>query len=130
MELKGTEMSELKEIELSKLETFLLARPLCAELDEQHTSDMQKKVQEAAEQAPGLPVVLDMSEVHFLPSLSIGALVSLMRNLKQRQRRFMLVGLQPEVRQTLATCRLDKIFEIYDTVETATQKIRQSTQIE
>ena len=123
MELKGTEMSELKEIELRKLETFLLAKPLCAELDEQHTSDMQKKVQEAAEQAPGLPVILDMSEVHFLPSLSIGALVSLMHNSKQRQQRFMLIGLQPEVRQTLAMCRLDKVFEIYDTVEIASQRL-------
>ena len=56
MELKGTEMSELEEIELRKLETFVLARPLCARLDEQHTTDMQKKVQEAAEQEPGLAV--------------------------------------------------------------------------
>lgn len=123
-------MSELKEIELKKLDTFLLARPQCAKLDERHTSDMQKKVQEAAEQAPELPVVLDMSEVHFLPSLSIGALVSVMHELKQRQQRFMLIGLQPEVSQTLATCRLDKVFEIYETVETASQRIRESTQME
>ena len=119
-------MSELKQIELTKLETFLLAKPQCTELDEQHTSDMQKKVQEAAEQAPGLPIILDMSEVHLLPSLSIGALLSLWRDVDQRQHRFILIGLQLEVRQTLATCRLDKIFEIYDTVETASQKIQRS----
>ena len=118
-------MSELKQIELTKLETFLLAKPQCAELDEQHTSDMQQKIQEAAKQAPELPVILDMSEVHFLPSLSIGALVSLFQDSKQRQQRFILVGLQPEVRQTLAVCRLDKLFEIYETVETARQKIQQ-----
>jgi anti-sigma B factor antagonist len=117
-------MSELKEIELTKEEMFLLAKPQCAELDEQHTSDMQKKVQEAAEKASELPVILDLSEVHFLPSLSIGALVSLFQHSKQRQQRFILVGLQTEVRQTLAVCRLDKLFEIYDTVETATQKIQ------
>ena len=116
-------MSELKQIELTKLETFLLAKPQCTELDEQHTSDMQKKVQEAAEQAPELAIILDLSEVHYLPSLSIGALVSVFQNSKQRQQRFILVGLQPEVRQTLAVCRLDKLFEIYDTVETASQKI-------
>jgi len=118
-------MSELKQIELTKLETFLLAKPQCTELDEQHTSDMQKKVQEAAEQAPELAIILDLSKVHFLPSLSIGALVSLFQNSKQRQQRFILVGLQTEVRQTLAVCRLDKLFEIYDTVETASQRIQQ-----
>ena len=116
-------MSEQKEMELRKLDTFLLARPLCAKLDEQHTADMQGKVQEAAEEEPGLAVILDMSEVHFLPSLSIGALVSLMHDSKQRQQRFILIGLQPEVRQTLAVCRLDKVFEIYDTVETASQRL-------
>ena len=120
-------MSELKEIELKKLETFLLARPRCTELDEQHTSDMQKKIQEAAEQAPEHPIILDMSEVHLLPSLSIGVLVSLLQDTKQRQQRFILIGLQPEVRQTLAISRLDKVFEIYDAVETASQKIQQST---
>ena len=120
-------MSELKQIEITKLETYLLARLRCIELDEQHTSDMQKKIQEATEQAPELPIILDMSEVNFLPSLSIGALVSLMKNAKQRQQRFILIGLQPEVRQTLAICRLDKLFEIYDTLETASQKIQQST---
>ena len=104
---------------------FLLARPQCAELDEQHTSDMQKKVQEAAEEVSELPVILDLSEVRFLPSLSIGALVSLFQHSKQRQQRFILVGLQTEVRQTLAVCRLDKLFEIYDTVDTAIQKIQQ-----
>jgi anti-sigma B factor antagonist len=120
-------MSELKEMELTKLEMFLLARPRCAELDEQHTSDMQKKIQEAAEQAPELPIVLDMSEVHLLPSLSICALVCLLQNARQKQQRFILIGLQSEVRQTFAICRLDKLFEIYDTVETASQKIQQST---
>jgi len=120
-------MSEFKKIELTKLETFLLVRPRCAKLDEQHTSDMQEKIQEAAEQEPDLAIILDMSEVQLLPSLSIGALVCLMQNSKQRQQRFILIGLQPEVRQTLAICRLDKMFEIYDAFETASQKIQRSS---
>ena len=117
-------MSELKQIEITNQDKFILAKLQCDKLDEQYTSDMQKKVQEAADQAPNLAVVLDMSEVQFLPSLSLGALVTLMQNSKKRQQRFILVNIQPEVRQTLAICRLDKLFEIYDTVETASQKIQ------
>lgn len=120
-------MSELKKIELTRHETLLLARLLCAELDEQHTSDMQEKIQQAAEQAPELAIILDMSEVSLLPSLSIGALVCLMTNARQRQQRFILIGLRPEIRQMLAICRLDKLFEIYDEFETASRKIQQST---
>jgi anti-anti-sigma factor len=126
-ELKGIEMSEFKEMELKKHETFLLAKLRCAELDEQHTSDMQKKIQEASAQAPELPIAVEMSDVHLLPSLSIGVLVSLSEKTRHRQQRFILIGLQPEVRQTLAICRLDKIFEIYDTIETISQKIQRST---
>jgi len=118
-------MSELRPIELVNQDKFLLAKLQCAELDEPHAADMQQKTQAAAEQSPELAVVLDMSQVQFVPSLSLGALVTLLQQTKQRQQRFILVGLRPEVRQALALCRLDKLFEIYDTVEAAESRIKQ-----
>ncbi|MHC4521325.1 MAG: STAS domain-containing protein [Planctomycetota bacterium] len=120
-------MSELKPIELASQDMFVLAKLQCAELDEAHASDMQKKTQAAAEESPDLAVVLDMSRVQFIPSLSLGALVTLLQHTKQRQQRFILVGLRPEVRQTFAVCRLDKLFEIYDTVEAAQSRIEQQS---
>lgn len=119
-------MPELKPIELTNQNTFVLAKLQCAELDEPHASDMQRKTQAAAEQSPDLAVVLDLSQVRFVPSLSLGALVTLLQSTKQRQQRFILVGLQPDVRQVFAVCRLDKLFEIYDTVETARCRLQQS----
>jgi len=117
-------MPEVKPIELTSRDMFVLAKLQCAELDEPHASDMQQKIQAAAEQSPDLPVVLDMSQVQCVPSLSLGALVTLLQHTKQRQQRLILAGLQPEVRRIFCVCRLDKLFEIYDTVETASCRMQ------
>ncbi len=84
-------------------------------LDDAAIEQMQRQVTAAAAQQPSQPVVLDMSQVDFVPSLALGALVSLMRRLKQDGHRFLLVGVHPEVRTILAITRLDKLFEIYPT---------------
>ena len=107
-------------------EEILLATIECAEMDEERTKQMQDTVIKAAEAKPKLPVVLDLSRVTFLPSLSIGALVSFLTYFKQLGRRFILVGVQPPIRDMLAITRLDKIFEMYDNADDALEKIRQT----
>jgi anti-sigma B factor antagonist len=94
-------------------------------MDEERTKQMQDSLMKAAEAKPKLPVVLDLTKVEFLPSLSIGALVSFMTYFKQLGRRFILVGIQPPIRDMLAITRLDKIFEMFDNVDDALQHIRQ-----
>jgi anti-anti-sigma factor len=76
-------------------------------------------VASAAAQHPKLPVILDLTQVNYVPSMALGTLVMLMRQLKNSNQRFVLVGLQPEVRTVLAITRLDKLFEIHPTMEAA-----------
>jgi anti-anti-sigma factor len=109
-------MSEIKEIKIESSNEMIIAELQCSDMDEQHTTDMQEKISATAEQTQ-LPVVLDMSKVEFMPSLSLGALISIMQNLKRNDQRFILAGLQPKVRETLTACRLDKLFEIFDSVD-------------
>jgi anti-sigma B factor antagonist len=118
-------MPDLKPTEVTIQERFILVRPQCSELDEPHASDMQEKIQTAREQTPDRAVVLDLSQVRLVPSLSLGALVTLLQSAKQRQQRFILVGLQPAVRETFAVCRLDKLFEIHDTAEAAGKRLQE-----
>jgi anti-anti-sigma factor len=68
----------------------------------------------AGAEAPELPVLLDLTKVHFMPSLSLGGLVQLLRDFKARGQRLVLTGLQPIVRDTMAITRLDRLFEIQD----------------
>lgn len=94
------------------------------ELDDLASEQMQRDVSAAAAQKPGLPVVLDLSRVEYVPSLALGALVSLLRRLKGDGRRLLLVGIHPEVRATLAVTRLDKLFEIRTSLEEALNHLR------
>ena len=120
-------MSDLIEISVVVEDELISAELQCEELDEPHAQNMQGKVKEACEQTPQLPVVLEMSKVTFLPSLSLGALVTLLQTMKQMKRRLILAGIQPNVRQTLTICRLSKLFEICESIDEARTKISQAS---
>lgn len=117
-------MSELNEAKISTMDSHILVALQCAKLDEEHTQDLQAKVSAAADQSPEIPVIIDMSAVGFMPSLSIGALVAILQQTKQRNQRFILTSLDETVRQVLAMCRLDKLFEIHDSPQAAIQKLQ------
>jgi anti-anti-sigma factor len=95
----------------------------CA-LDDLTVSQMQDEVLAAAALRRPAPVVLDLSNVTYIPSLGLGALVGLMRQLKQHGHRFVLVSLHPDVRATLALTRLDKLFEIHPRFEDAWSRLQ------
>lgn len=64
-------------------------------------------------------VVVDLSGVDFLDSAGVGVLVGLFKNARLRGGRARFCGLTPGVRSVLQIIQLDRIFEIYDDVETA-----------
>ena len=112
-------MSEQEVISIQPHEEVIWAKIMHAQMDEELTTKMQQQVNEAAEKSRKLPVALDLSEVEFFPSLSLGALVTIMSELKKHQQRLVLVGIQPPIRGALAVTRLDKLFEIYEDVDEA-----------
>jgi anti-anti-sigma factor len=116
-------MSQSPEIVIETTEGLILCTIECTQMDDEHAKTMLTEVSKAAEQTPVLPVVLDMSKVEILLSISIGVLVALLQQFKAEGRRFMLAGLQPRVRETLAICRLDKLFDICDSVDDARSRL-------
>ncbi len=96
-------------------------------LDEATIQQLRTAVGAAAAQQSNLPVILDMSNVSFVPSSALGALVALVGSLKKDTRRFIFVGLQPEVRVTLAITHLDKLLENYPRFEDALDRLRSGT---
>jgi anti-sigma B factor antagonist len=96
-------------------------------LDDATIEQMQADVATAAAQRPKLPVILDMANVSFVPSTGLGALVGLMRSLKKEGRRFILVGLQPDLRTVLAITHLDKLLEIQPGFDDALNRLRTVT---
>ncbi len=101
-----------------------------SDLDDAALTQLQVDVSAAAAQQPKLPVLLDLSQVRFIPSLGLGTLVMLMRNLKKNNQRLLLVGVQSDVRTVFAITRLDKLFEMHASVEAALSHLRNASQVE
>lgn len=64
-------------------------------------------------------LVIDLSQVQFIDSSGLGALLSGYKNANLCARGFALVGLQPLVKSMFELTRLHSVFEIYPSMEEA-----------
>lgn len=64
-------------------------------------------------------LIIDLSNVRFVDSSGLGALVSGFKNASAREGNLKLCGLQPQVRSMFELTRLHRVFEIFTTVEEA-----------
>ena len=64
-----------------------------------------------------LPVLLDLSNVTFVPSMTLGALIEIAHRCKSQQRRLVLVGVTPSVQAVFTISALTNFFEFCDCVE-------------
>ena len=106
---------------------IVLAVVECERMDDDNTHVIEAEVSAVAAQADQLPVVLDLSKLEFMPSLSLGTLVNLQRECKKRKQRFILTGLHGAVRSSFAITRLDKLFDICDSVDDALRLVGASS---
>ena len=67
---------------------------------------------------PAERVILDLSEVEFLDSSGLGAVVGSMKHLG-RSRRLDLAALTPTVEKVFRITRMDRVFRIFPTIEDA-----------
>lgn len=63
-------------------------------------------------------VILDLSKVEFIDSSGLGAIVASMKHLGQA-RKLVLAGLTPTVEKVFRLTRMDSVFGVFSTVETA-----------
>jgi anti-sigma B factor antagonist len=104
----------------------LVAVVNAAELDERLTRSMEAEVRARAGESRELALILDLGAVEYLPSVSLGALVTISSDCKRHGQRFVMAGVQPKIREALALTRLDKLFEIADSVDAAAASVQQS----
>lgn len=85
---------------------------------------LAKGIERLLEEQDARHILLDFTEVEFMPSSMLGRLLQLRQEVAAKQGTFGLVGLSSAIRQVLATTRLDRFFEIYPSVEKALKKFR------
>ena len=68
-------------------------------------------------------VVLDLSKVDFIDSSGLGAIVAAMKNMGA-ERRLALAGLTPTVERVFKLTRMDSVFSVFPTLESALVELR------
>lgn len=82
--------------------------------------DMTALIESGASQ-----LIVDFSEVSFVDSSGLGALVGVLKKIGHRGD-IAVCGLNADVQQMFQICRMDKVFKIYGTVDTAVQKMAEN----
>ncbi|MEO0401646.1 MAG: STAS domain-containing protein [Pseudomonadota bacterium] len=68
-------------------------------------------------------VILDLSEVDFIDSSGLGAIVASMKNMGQ-SRTLALAGLTPTVDKVFRLTRMDSVFSVFPTLDGALTELR------
>lgn len=101
----------------------VVARVLTPKITEREADIVSSEIGEAA-QASGWRVAVDMTEVGFLASAGIGALVNLHQQAKQSGGKMVVFGLNDQLAQVLKISRLDKLFPIKPDLDSASKLIK------
>jgi anti-sigma B factor antagonist len=81
-------------------------------LDEVTISNLADQLLALAEQVPPRNVILNLGNVEFLNSTTLGVLLLLRHRLREAEKQLRLHNLQPQIADVFAVSRLDRIFEI------------------
>jgi anti-anti-sigma factor len=116
-------MSEKSSISVEQRPEAVIIHVLAHDLDENNIVGLRSGITDALAASPPLPFIVDMANVKFVPSLTLGALVRLVNEFRTRRQRLIFVCLQPTVRQVITITRLDRILEIMDDVGAAVRSV-------
>ena len=64
-------------------------------------------------------VIIDFSKINYIDSTGIGELVGYLGRFRDRNRKLILINPSDRIRKLLAIAQLDRLFTIYDSLETA-----------
>lgn len=107
MQLNITEQGEIVKIEI-----------LEERMDAHNSGDLKEQMLQLFDEGK-CNLLIDLSEVRFVDSSGLGALVSGFKNASAREGSLKLCGLQPQVRSMFELTRLHRVFEIFTSLEEA-----------
>lgn len=87
---------------------------LAGEIDMKCSVEVRRKLKELFQNKPAA-VIVDMTHVEFMDSSGLATLVGALRWCRENGVELKLVGLIQRVRGIFEICRLDSVFQIYDT---------------
>ncbi len=91
---------------------------LSGELDAYHSIEFKEKMIEVIK-GNGKKILIDMTDLNYIDSAGLGALVSLLKRASENSKELRLFGLKGNVKKVFELTRLNMVFKIFDTFEEA-----------
>lgn len=110
------------QVHLEKQDAYLVAT-LSGELILGCTSEIKEQVKNFAEANQQYNMIIDLTEVSFIDSSGLGALIAWFKMANQQQGNLVFCGMTDHVRKVVGYAKLDKIFTIVDNMDEAKAKM-------
>lgn len=110
------------QVQIEKKERYMLAT-LQGEVTLGCTAEVKEKVKEHAGLLRQYHLIVDMTDVSFIDSSGLGVMVAWFKMCNQEQGKLIFCGLNSHVSRIIGYAKLDKIFNIVDTLEDAEKLI-------
>jgi anti-anti-sigma factor len=117
-------MEESQVIEIVPHDEVLHVRVLPRRLDATKAEELENLVSHAVLARPGVPLVLDLAEVKFAPSVALGAFVNLLRGMDMTGRKTFFIGVNQQLRGTLSVTRLDAMITVREKLEDVLRELQ------
>jgi len=89
-------------------------------LEEMDIHALQESVMSVVEEAERVNLILDFCNVRFLSSAVLGLLMRISKKVYEQDGQLKLCNISPRIYEIFKITRLNKIFDIYDNVQSAT----------
>ena len=90
-------------------------------LEEMDVHTLQESIMSVIEEAERISLILDFRNVRFLSSAVLGLLMRISKKVYEREGQLRLCSISPKIYEVFKITRLNKIFDIYENVENATE---------
>jgi len=88
-------------------------------LDENTVKQIADELMKLVESTFGIRLLLDFSNVEYLSSAVLGKLVATHKKVQEGKGTMRLCAIKPSIREVFKITKLDKVFEIHDTQQSA-----------
>jgi len=116
-------MTESQVIEIVPHEQVLLILVLPRRLDAATAAELENAVSHAVLARGSVPLVLDLSNVRFAPSIALGVFVNLLRGMNLSGRKTYFIGVNHQLRGTLAVTRLDAMISVREKLDDVLREV-------
>ena len=92
-------------------------------LEEKDINELQQSILSVVDQGQRINLVLDFSNVRFLSSAVLGLLIRVSKKVYEREGQLKLCCISAKLREIFKITRLNRIFDIYKDLESATESL-------